>query len=458
MASATELFNIGSSVDPYGKFREAQLAPMQYDIKQANLEEQLKEIRQDQEAQKQQQPGLGTMGGGVTMPSGGLSGMAKTINPNWKLVDDNGLPTTAGQINDFTLQSMEEGKAGAKLMKQAKFMEPGSKDQINTISEGRRLLNNSMMYRNKATELAKNTQNDAIYAAATAKDQTQWDNAIKSYQESGLPIPQGIPTEYTPDNVKKIAQLAPAQLQSKINNDLIKRQQEERLVKSAELRDQKLAASMRDGTAGKGGGMRSAIIEQRQDTLAVNATEFVRTLQNITDLPAESTSGIFGGKTAGSLFTAPLEAAANTLTSDSVQRYNSEMGGLGNHLAWMVSGGLSPSVAVQEKFDSILKIKEGDSQAAVLTKLARARQEAENVLAVKMKSRLMSDEMKDMLRGLDDDLKKTIPFTVKEVNQWKNDKDKKETFNQFMGRTIGGGESKGSKPQGAGTKEDPIKL
>lgn len=251
MASATELFNIGSQVDPYGKFREAQLAPMQYDIKQANLEEQLKEIRQDQEAQKQQQPGLGTMAGGATMPSGGLSGMAKTINPNWKLVDDDGMPTTAGQINDFTLQSIEEGKAGAKLMKQAKFMEPGSKDQINTISEGRRLLNNSMAYRTKATELARNTQNDAIYAAATAKDQAQWDNAIKSYQASGLPLPQGIPTEFTPENVKKIAQLAPAALQSKISNDLLKQRQEDQEAVLRDLTIKKKIAAEREG-AGDG--------------------------------------------------------------------------------------------------------------------------------------------------------------------------------------------------------------
>jgi hypothetical protein len=271
-----------------------------------------------------------------------------------------------------------------------------------------------------------------------AKDQTGWDAAIQAYQDSGLPLPKGIPTEYTPENAKKITALAPASLQSKIANDQLKQQQEARLVKSAELRDQKMAASLRDGAAGKGNSFRSAIIEQRQDTLAINATEFVRTLLNITELPAESTSGIFGGKTAGSLFTAPVEAAANTLTSDSVQRYNSEMGGLGNHLAWMVSGGLSPSAGVQEKFESILKIKEGDSQAAVLGKLARARQEAENVLAVKMKSRLMSPEMKDMLKELDDDLQKAIPFTVKDVNKWANAKDKKETFGQFMGRTVGG--------------------
>lgn len=447
---ATELFNLASSFDPYGAFRQGQQTAQKYDIQQAALDEQTKEIEADKAAEA---ASLAQQSGQPGQPVA-LAKMAKQMIPDAKLYNEDGTLTTAGQMNEVMVNS-------AKLAKQAKIMgmqaslieDPYQRTQA--MAEARRLGQTAQADAIKAREMNDKVKNDSIYAAAMAKDQTQWDAAIKAYQDSGLPLPKGIPTEYTPENAKKIMAMAPATLQSKITNDQLKQKQEERLVKSAELRDQKMAASLRDG-GGKKDSMRSAIIEQRQDTLAVNATEFVRTLQNITDLPAESTSGMFGGKTAGSLFTAPVEAAANTLTTDSVQRYNSEMGGLGNHLSWMVSGGLSPSVSVQEKFDSILKIKEGDSPATVLTKLARARQEAENVLAVKMKSRLMSPEMKEMLKGLDDDLKKTIPFTVADVNKWANAKDKKETFGQFMGRTIGA--EPGSKPQGAGTKEDPIKL
>jgi len=448
---ATELFNLASSFDPYGAFRQGQQTAQKYDIQQAALDEQTKEIEADKAAEA---ASLAQQSGQPGQPVA-LAKMAKQMIPDAKLYNEDGTLTTAGQMNEVMVNS-------AKLAKQAKVMgmqaslieDPYQRTQA--MAEARRLGQTAQADAIKAREMNDKVKNDSIYAAAMAKDQTGWDAAIKAYQDSGLPLPKGIPTEYTPENAKKIMAMAPAALQSKITNDQLKQKQEERLVKSAELRDQKMAASLRDGGGGKKDSMRSAIIEQRQDTLAVNATEFVRTLQNITDLPAESTSGMFGGKTAGSLFTAPVEAAANTLTTDSVQRYNSEMGGLGNHLSWMVSGGLSPSVSVQEKFDSILKIKEGDSHATVLTKLARARQEAENVLAVKMKSRLMSPEMKEMLKGLDDDLKKTIPFTVSDVNKWANAKDKKETFGQFMGRTIGA--EPGSKPQGAGTKEDPIKL
>ena len=430
---ATELFNLASSFDPLSSYRQGQMTSQKYDIQQAMLDEQTKEIEADKAAEAQS---LGQQAGQMGKPVA-LAKMANQMIPDAKLYNEDGTLTTAGQMNEVMMNSTKLAKQAKMMGMQASLIEdPYQRTQA--MAEARRLGQTAQADALKAREMNDKVKSDSIYAAAMSKDQTQWDAAIKAYQDSGLPLPKGIPTEYSPENAKKITALAPAALQSKIANDQLKQQQEARLVKSAELRDQKMTASLRDGGAGKGNGMRSAIIEQRQDTLAVNATEFVRTLQNITDLPAESTSGVFGGKTAGSLFTAPVEAAANTLTTDSVQRYNSEMGGLGNHLAWMVSGGLSPSVSVQEKFDSILKIKEGDSPATVLTKLARARQEAENVLAVKMKSRLMSPEMKEMLKGLDDDLRKTIPFSVSDVNKWANAKNKKETFGEFMGKTVGG--------------------
>jgi len=193
-----------------------------------------------------------------------------------------------------------------------------------------------------------------------------------------------------------------------------------------------------------GGGAKSAIIEQRQDTLATNAMEFVKTLGNIRGLPMSST-GVMGRQTASSLFTAPLEAASNTLTTEAVQRYKTEMGGLGNHLAWMISGGLSPSVSVQNKFSDLLDIKEGDKPTTVLTKLARARQEADNVMAVKQQSRLISPEMKEMFGELRKELETTIPFTVNDVNTWANQrKNKKETFDEFIQRS---GLSKGGAAQ-----------
>ena len=454
MASATELFNIGSSVDPYGKFREAQLAPMQYDIKQANLEEQLKEIRQDQEAQKQQEPGLGTMGGGATMPSGQLSGMAKTINPNWKLVDDNGMPTTAGQINDFTLQSIEEGKAGARLMKQAKFMEPGSKDQINTISEGRRLLNSSMMYRNKAVEIARNTQNDAIYAAATAKDQTQWDNAIKAYQESGLPIPQGIPTEYTPDNVKKIAQLAPAALQSKISNDLLKQRQEERLVKSAELRDQKVAAALRDGIStgteqvyesvddklnDPRYGVAKGKIPAKEQTIArrimADSSEVlvgVNQLKHLTESGTRDLSGSTFSEAKGDGFLkAPAKAFTNKISNEDSLMYDSIMYPIVKNMSLFDNPDYRPTDADVKQKMQAYKAGANEPRSVQVQKMAELKNtymaKAESYLDAGILNANQAAALKKQMRGIE----KAIPWNVNDAIDFSRQTEYKQ-FGDFL--------------------------
>ena len=63
---------------------------------------------------------------------------------------------------------------------------------------------------------------------------------------------------------------------------------------------------------------------------------------------------------------------------------------------------------------------------------SRARQEAENVLVVKEKSRLMSPEMKQMMRDLRLTLEDTIPFTVSDVNSWAKKKSTKQTFSDFI--------------------------
>ena len=44
----TELFNLASSFDPYGAYREGGLEAGKYDIQQATQEEQLKEIKASQ--------------------------------------------------------------------------------------------------------------------------------------------------------------------------------------------------------------------------------------------------------------------------------------------------------------------------------------------------------------------------------------------------------------------------
>jgi hypothetical protein len=216
---ATELFNLASSFDPYGAYRQGQMAPQKYDIQQAVLDEQTKEIEADKAAELSQQasqPGQPVK----------LAKMANQMIPDAKLYNDDGTLTTAGQMNDVMVNSTKLAKQGKQILMQAALLE--GRDKVEAMSEGRRMIQTAQQDAIKAREMNDKIKGDSIYAAAMAKDQTQWDAALQAYQDSGLPLPKGIPTTYSPENAKKITALAPAALQSKITNDQLKLEEDKR--------------------------------------------------------------------------------------------------------------------------------------------------------------------------------------------------------------------------------------
>lgn len=242
---ATELFNLASSFDPYGAFRQGMMQPQKYDIQQAVLDEQTKEIEADKQASLAQQTGKQ----GQPAP---LAKMANQMIPNAKLYNEDGTLTVAGEMNDMMANSAKLAKQGKMMAMQASLIEDPYQ-RVQAMSESRRLVQTAQSDAIKARELNDKIKSDSIYAAATATNQSQWDAAIQAYQNSGLPLPQGIPTEYSPDNAKKITALAPAALQSKINNDIIKRNQDARNAKLQELKLTKEIANLQGGGDGIGG-------------------------------------------------------------------------------------------------------------------------------------------------------------------------------------------------------------
>ena len=95
--------------------------------------------------------------------------------------------------------------------------------------------------------------------------------------------------------------------------------------------------------------------------VATAANESAASMKNIMGLPMESTSGIFGGRQTTSLFTAPADAFANKITTETAQRYNVEAGKLSYTLSQLIKGGRVVSVNEVAIMDNILKIKEGDT-------------------------------------------------------------------------------------------------
>ena len=264
MALGSELFSLATSFDPYGAMRKGEMAPQAYDVEQQKLgleqqkmglqKLQLAEQQKELQAEQGKIPELATMSQNV-------------LGTQFKLNDDTGLPTVAGQMNTFLLQSKQEASQGQKLLQQAQF-ESDPKSKASLISEGRRLLNNAVKYQGDAKKLAQTEQNNLLYGLSTAANQTEWDNNLKGWDNSGLPLPKGFPTEYSPENMKKISATAPLDVQQKIQTEL-RRREEDKRKQNKELRDehrdiirdrkddlqiQRLEGLIAKGVGGEGGG------------------------------------------------------------------------------------------------------------------------------------------------------------------------------------------------------------
>jgi hypothetical protein len=242
---ATELFNLASSFDPLSAYRQGQMTSQKFDIQQAMLDEQTKEIEAEKQAQTTALP---QQAGQLGQPAP-LAKMANQMIPDAKLYNDDGTLTTAGQMNEVMVNSAKLAKQSKMMGMQASLIEdPYQRTQ--TMAEARRLGQTAQADLLKAREMNDKVKNDSIYAAAMSKDQVGWDAALQAYQDSGLPLPKGIPTQYSPENAKKITALAPAALQSKIANDQLKQEEDKRRTAREERAVVAAEAKARNGDGG----------------------------------------------------------------------------------------------------------------------------------------------------------------------------------------------------------------
>jgi hypothetical protein len=166
--------------------------------------------------------------------------------------------------------------------------------------------------------------------------------------------------------------------------------------------------------------------------VATASNEAAASMRNLMGLPMESTSGIYGGRQTNSLFTAPADAFANTITKESTQRYNAEAGKLSYTLAQLMKGGKVVSVTEVAIMDNIIKIKEGDSLETAATRLAEARQIAERAMEVRLKDPNTPVDLKEIYQDNLNGVKSIIPFTVDDVNKFVQERDKSITFSEEL--------------------------
>jgi hypothetical protein len=166
------------------------------------------------------------------------------------------------------------------------------------------------------------------------------------------------------------------------------------------------------------------------EIVAGASNEAAKTLTNIMGLPAESTSGIFGGRQTTSLFTAPIDAFANRLTPESAQRYQAEMNKLAYYIAQMQKGGRVVGATEVGVINKSLEIRENDTIETVATRLAQARQMAEKIIEIKVASLNTPEPLKEIYKENLKDIQQSVPFTVEDINKFVQRKTGAPTFGE----------------------------
>jgi hypothetical protein len=175
----------------------------------------------------------------------------------------------------------------------------------------------------------------------------------------------------------------------------------------------------------------------RQFGRIVNAGEqSTNVLENITSLPFQgSTLGRIGiGMAPGSnLMHSSLDTLRNTLSSSDVIRYNTEVGGLQQNLATLETFGLMTRGTLVQVMDRVLA-REGDTGLDRLTKLAEAKQIITNSMktATSVFGPKMDEDSRQQVDAITQRLNAAIPFTVKDVNAWRNEGSKSKTVAQAI--------------------------
>lgn len=182
----------------------------------------------------------------------------------------------------------------------------------------------------------------------------------------------------------------------------------------------------------QGPGARSEVFIKR--TLSA-ANEGVKALQNVMELPIESTSrGFFGGRSQGTgLMEAAKETLTNKATSQEVQDYQTMVTGLTRNLAQIESAGLAPAGSLTHNMEGAI-LKEGDTNLTKLRKMAEARQIIEQGIEPNLHDPKIGADQKQEVQNLIESVKQAVPFTQHDLTQYEYKGKKNESFNTFMAK------------------------
>jgi hypothetical protein len=439
----SELFTLATSFDPYAAYKEGARQPAQEEIKDIATAEALKDARAEQ-AQS-----LAQTAGGQPQP---LAGMAKSLlPPTYKLSTDDGIPTASGLFNQQAINSQQDLAASAKMIKDANMVRlTDPKAYANLMSEARRLQTTATQNMTNAKKEYQKSMDDALESVYSANSQTDYDQRVKdALARTGIPMPQGIPEVWTPDIKQKVLSMMSPEARNKVEKEDRARSDAARKERSAELRDAKLIAALQGGATGKETPAQARIVQA--------LTQTADALENVARLPITTTGPMFAQKQFGSLYTAPLSALNQELSDETSQMLQTRMTGVARGLAALESGGAATGlVGLTESIEKGTFIQAGSKLNVALDKLGEMRRIVESSAKTMLNDPKLSAERKALIQEELATVKKAIPFTQADIDRARSQAKENPdlSFTEFTTLNPVGKE----KPQGKGTKEDPIRL
>ena len=184
--------------------------------------------------------------------------------------------------------------------------------------------------------------------------------------------------------------------------------------------------------------------------VAAAGNEAALAAKNITELPLNTSTGWFGGRQQGTgLLAAAKESLTNTLTSQSVQDYNTMIAGVSRNLATIESAGLAPTGSLTHSMDSII-LKEGDTPLTQMRKLAEMRQIIEKGLEPNLANPRIPQQQRDVVTGIIKNIQQSIPFTQHDVTMFQRQGKTGKTLGDYAsGNNLGSAGGAQQPPQSA---------
>jgi hypothetical protein len=450
----SELFTLASSFDPYGAYKEGARAPAQQELKDIATQEALKDARAEQ-AQS-----LGQTTGG-TQP---LATMAKSmLPPTYKLATEDGIPTASGLFNQQTMNSQQDLSASQKIMKQARFMEPGSKEQINAISEARRLQSTATTNLSNAKKEYQKSMDDALESVYNANSQGEFDQRVKdALERTGIPMPKGIPETWNPEIKQKVLSMMSPEARTKVEKEERARRDEQRKEKSSELRDRRIEALLRDGRGETGPsktyetlnekvndpsyGVAKGKVPSKEQTVArrittdsKEVTQGIDQIMTLTEGGMRNTTGtIFANVKDTGLLTAPAKFFTNTISNKDSAMYDAMMYPLVKGLSLYTNPDYRPTDNDVKIAMNAYKAQAGQPQAVQLEKMAELKKNYLSAAESFLDSSILNPQQANSLKQQIKYVEKAIPWDVNDVVSFTRQKEDKD-FKQYLskkGKTV----------------------